>query len=165
MKGPPDRPVIGVGVVVIKATETGPLVLLIRRGKAPQAGAWSLPGGHQELGETLKEAARREVLEETAVTVQRPRLLDVIDAITRDAQGQVLHHYSLVDFLAVWRAGDVLAGSDAADARWVAPNELAGYSLWSETERMIALGLARFAAEELDDSTLGASASSISESE
>lgn len=163
MNGTPDRPVIGVGVVVIKATETGPLVLLIRRGKAPQAGEWSLPGGHQELGETLKEAARREVLEETGVTVRHPRLLDVIDAVTRDAQGRVLHHYSLVDFLAVWQSGEVLAGSDAADARWVAPDELSGYSLWSETERMIALGLARFAAGELDNNALEARV--VSESE
>jgi ADP-ribose pyrophosphatase YjhB (NUDIX family) len=91
------------------------------------------------------------VLEETGVTVRHPRLLDVIDAVTRDAQGRVLHHYSLVDFLAVWQSGEMLAGSDAADARWVAPDELSGYSLWSETERMIALGLARFAAGELDD--------------
>jgi len=146
MRDAPLGPVVGVGVVVLKETGDGPRVLLIRRGKAPRAGTWSIPGGRQELGETLKEAARREVLEETGVELGDLVFLDVADSLTKDASGQILHHYSLVDFLGVWQSGEPRAASDAADARWVAPADLEAYRLWSETRRMIDLALARFSA-------------------
>lgn len=145
MSDSPVGPVIGVGVVVLKACADGPQVLLIQRGKPPRAGSWSIPGGRQELGETLKEAARREVAEETGVALSELVFLDVVDSITKDKQGQVLHHYSLVDFLGVWRNGEPQAASDAAAARWVLPGDLPGYGLWSETKRMIDLAMARFA--------------------
>ncbi|MEM7224807.1 MAG: NUDIX hydrolase [Pseudomonadota bacterium] len=133
----PDRPLIGVGVVVFK----GDRVLLIRRGKAPKAGSWSLPGGRQKLGETVRQAATREVAEETGVEIEILRLLDVVDSITRDAQGAFAYHYTLVDFLAEWRSGNLAAGSDAADATWADAQNLASYRLWDETERLIAMGL------------------------
>ena len=136
------RPVIGVGVVVVKLSDDGPLVLLIKRAKAPRAGSWSIPGGRQELGETLAAAGAREVREETGLTVEIIGLLDVIDSITRDDAGALLHHYSLVDYLALWQSGEPLAASDAAAARWVRPADLPGYDLWTETSRVIALALA-----------------------
>ena len=139
---------VGVGVVVVKATATGPLVLLIRRGKAPRAGSWSIPGGRQELGETLKAAARREVLEETGVALADLQLLDVVDSVTHDDEGRVSHHFSLIDFLGIWRSGTPSAASDAADARWVSPVDLEDYPLWSETRRVIELALARVGAGE-----------------
>ncbi|HMB75961.1 MAG TPA: NUDIX hydrolase [Kiloniellaceae bacterium] len=144
MSSAPAGPIVGVGVVVLKATDDGPLVLLIRRGKAPRAGSWSIPGGRQELGETLKQAARREVLEETGVDLAELVFLDVVDSLTKDADGRLLQHYSLVDFLGVWRQGEPKAASDAADARWVSPAALETYDLWSETRRMIELAMARF---------------------
>ena len=140
----PNRPLIGVGVIVLKPGETGPRVLLIRRGKAPRKGQWSLPGGRQRLGETVREAARREVREETGCEVEVTELLDVIDSINRDRDGDIAYHYTLVDFLAVWQAGEVQAGGDAMDVSWADPSDLGGYELWDETERMIALACDRY---------------------
>ena len=84
----PDRPLVGVGVVVMR----GGKVLLVRRGKPPREGQWSLPGGAQELGETVFEAGRREVREETGVELRPDRMehLAVVDMIERDEQGAVL---------------------------------------------------------------------------
>ena len=129
----PSRPFVGVGVVVWQ----GDKVLLIQRGKMPKAGQWSLPGGAQELGETLAETAAREVLEETHVEIGTPHLVEVVDSIQRDDDGRVRYHYTLIDFTAEWRAGDAMAGGDAAAAIWVTPAELGRFELWSETIRVI----------------------------
>jgi ADP-ribose pyrophosphatase YjhB (NUDIX family) len=135
----PNRPLVGVGVVVIKDGR----VLLIRRGKPPRAGAWSLPGGRQRLGETVREAARRELREETGIEAVVTELLDVVDSITRDDGGTIAYHHTLVDFLAEWRAGEARAGGDAAEAVWAGIDDLAPYDLWDETQRLIRLGRAR----------------------
>jgi ADP-ribose pyrophosphatase YjhB (NUDIX family) len=135
----PNRPLVGVGVVVIKDGR----VLLIRRGKPPRAGAWSLPGGRQRLGETVREAARRELREETGVEAAVTVLLDVVDSITRDDGGAIAYHYTLVDFLADWRSGEARAGGDAAEVIWADPQDLAPFELWDETLRLIRLGLAK----------------------
>ena len=131
----PDYPMVGVGVVVWK-DET---VLLIQRGKPPSAGAWSLPGGRQELGETTREAGVREVLEETGLEIEIKDLIDVVDTINRDDNGRVRMQYTLVDYWAEWVSGVLTAGTDAADARWVNPEDLPDYNLWDETHRVIDL--------------------------
>lgn len=133
----PNRPLIGVGVVVFKDDS----VLLIRRGKPPREGQWSLPGGRQRLGERIEETARREIQEEAGIDTEVGALIDVVDSITRDAEGQVQYHYTLVDLQAEWRAGGLRAGHDAAEAVWADPADLSGYGLWAETERVIALAL------------------------
>jgi len=135
----PNRPLIGVGVVVFN----GDAVLLIRRGKPPREGQWSLPGGRQRLGERIAETARREVREEAGIDVDVGPLIDVVDSITRDDQGQVQYHYTLVDLLAEWTAGEAVAGHDAAEVAWADPGDLAPYGLWKETERIVALALQR----------------------
>ena len=129
----PDYPMVGVGVVVWK-DET---VLLIQRGKPPRAGAWSLPGGRQELGETTREAGVREVLEETGIRIEIKDLIDVVDTINRDDSGRVRMQYTLVDYWAEWKSGEPTASTDAADARWVHPEDLPDYNLWDETLRVI----------------------------
>ena len=129
----PDYPMVGVGVVVWK-DET---VLLIQRGKPPRAGAWSLPGGRQELGETTREAGVREVLEETGIKIEIKDLVDVVDTINRDDSGRVRMQYTLVDYWAEWKSGEPTASTDAADARWVHPEDLPDYNLWDETLRVI----------------------------
>lgn len=131
----PARPHIGVGVVVWKDGK----VLLIRRGKPPREGQWSLPGGRQKLGETVRETAAREVREETGLEVEIGGLIDVIDSLTRDGGGAVEYHYTLVDFAAAWVSGEAQAGTDAAEAVWADPGNLAPYDLWDETLRVIAL--------------------------
>ncbi len=131
---------VGVGVVVLRAGS----VLLIRRGKEPRAGQWSLPGGGQKLGETVFAAARREVKEETAVDIRVLGLLDVVDSISRDPDGAVDYHYTLVDVAAVWEAGEANAGGDAAEVVWAERRALARYDLWSETARIIDLAFDRY---------------------
>lgn len=131
----PDRPFVGVGAVIWRGDE----VLLVQRGKAPRFGAWSLPGGRQELGETVRDAIVREIREETALEVEITGLIDVVDSLTHDSEGRVLYHYTLVDFSVEWRAGDATAGSDAAGVRWVHPDRLDEYKLWDETLRIIRL--------------------------
>lgn len=129
----PDRPVVGVGAVVWR----GPNVLLIRRGKPPRAGQWSLPGGAQQLGETLLEAVIREVREETGLVVEKVRFLTTVDLVDRQADGRVRHHYTLVDFAAEAPTGEAVAGDDAVAVAWFGLDELHGLGLWSETLRVI----------------------------
>ncbi len=129
----PAQPMVGVGVVVFK----GEAVLLIERGKPPNKGALSLPGGAQNLGETVRQTAAREVLEETGVEIEVTDLVDVVDAVRADTAGRVRYHYTLIDFAAEWRAGEATAGSDAAKVLWVALKDIGTLGLWSETERII----------------------------
>jgi 8-oxo-dGTP diphosphatase len=124
---------VGVGVVVLE----GEQVLLIQRGKPPKLGEWSLPGGHVELGESLKAAAQREVSEETGLSVVIQGLVDVVDLIEPAADGRVNRHYALIDYWAEPVSGDVQAGDDAADARWWPLSDIASLGLWQETERVI----------------------------
>lgn len=132
----PKRPFVGVGIVVFRGDE----VLLVERGKAPIRHAWSIPGGAQELDETVREAAHRELMEETGLEVDLLGLIDVVDSITRDDDGRVQFHYTLVDFAAEWRAGEARAGDDVAGVRWVKFVELDGLGLWTETLRIIRAG-------------------------
>lgn len=131
----PSQPVVGVGVVVWRDDQ----VLLIKRGKPPRAGQWSLPGGAQQLGETLAEAAEREVREETGIAIKLGEIIATLDLIDRDDEGRVRHHYTLVDFVAEARQTDLQAGDDALDARWFGRAEIDQLGLWSETVRIIDL--------------------------
>lgn len=138
----PQRPTIGVGVVVLRPGQTGPEVLLIRRGKPPRQGEWSIPGGKQEWGETLAEAAHREIWEETGVKIADLRLIDVVDGLMRGTDGALTRHLTLVDYRADWVGGEARAGDDAVDARWVPVADISAFKLWSETTRIILAGAA-----------------------
>ncbi|HEY0832268.1 MAG TPA: NUDIX domain-containing protein [Azospirillum sp.] len=135
----PDRPWVGVGVVVWRGDE----LLLIRRGRAPRLGQWSLPGGAQTIGETVFETAAREVLEETGLTVEPVDVVTVVDAINRDGAGRVQYHYTLVEVAAEWRAGEAVAGDDALEVRWAGVEEAVRLVPWEETDRVIRLAAAR----------------------
>ena len=131
----PSQPVVGVGVVVWRDDR----VLLIKRGKPPRTGQWSLPGGAQKLGETLAQAAAREVGEETGIEIELGEIIATLDLIDRDDDGRVRHHYTLVDFVAEGLQADLRAGDDAMDARWFGRGEIDQLDLWSETIRIIDL--------------------------
>lgn len=136
----PSRPIVGVGAVVLGAEG----VLLIQRGKPPRQGSWSLPGGAQKVGETVNEAAVREVREETGVEIEVLGLVDVVDSIRRDDTGKPEYHYTLVDVAARFTGGVVTPGTDAQDARWFSLAEIDAMDLWSETKRIITLAADRF---------------------
>lgn len=126
-------PQIGVGVVCLRGDEA----LIIKRGKPPFLGEWSIPGGGLELGETTRQAALRELREETAVEAELIGLIDVIDSIASDENGRLAHHLVIVDFAAVWRAGDPEAGDDALEARFAPREEALRAVSWRETRRVI----------------------------
>ncbi len=123
----PDAPIAGVGAVILR---DGPgaekSVLLIRRARQPLKGEWSLPGGAVELGETLEEAICREVLEETGLIVEPVEVVKAFDRIARDPQGRVQYHYVLIDFLCRITGGSLVCATDALEARWAGPTDLAG---------------------------------------
>jgi 8-oxo-dGTP diphosphatase len=129
----PDRPWVGVGVVVWQDER----VLLIRRGRAPRLGQWGLPGGAQSAGETLFEAAAREVLEETGLEVVPQAVVTALDSISRDEAGNVQFHYTLVEVVAECGPGEPKAADDAMDARWVPADQVGELVEWDETVRVI----------------------------
>jgi ADP-ribose pyrophosphatase YjhB (NUDIX family) len=135
---PPVRPQAGVSICVVRDGRA----LLAQRSREPLRGVWSLPGGCIEWGETLHEAALRELAEETSVEAEIRMLLDCVDVIQRDASGRVLHHYVLTTFGAVWRAGEPRAGSDAAAVRWVDSAGLDDLPMTPGTDQLIRRALA-----------------------
>lgn len=116
------RPSLATSAAVFR----GPLVLLARRAANPGAGLWSLPGGRVEAGETLAEAARRELMEEVGVEAEIVGLASALDVIIKDADGALKAHYVVVAHAALWRAGEPQVGPEAAEVGWFRPEEVAG---------------------------------------
>ena len=129
----PERPIAGVGVVVFRNEE----VLLVKRKKDPYKGQWSIPGGKLRLGETLTQAARRELMEETGVEVNELTLIDVIDIIVPDEEAKILYHYIVADYRAHWLSGECSPGDDARDVQWFNLNKLSSISLLDKTKNII----------------------------
>ena len=124
-----DAPIECAGVVCFR----GDGVLLIKRGKPPKAGEWSIPGGRIEAGETEQEAALRELFEETNIkAVLGPKI-----AIVRAVLGGT--SYLFHNYLAYWSAGEVKAGDDAAEAIFAPMDELHTFELWPKTREIIEL--------------------------
>ncbi len=121
----PDRPVPAVSALVFRDRD----VLLVKRADEPSRGLWSPPGGSLEIGETVEEAAAREALEETGVTVRPTRAVDARDVILRDQRGRVRWHYVLFAVLCDYVSGEPFPGSDAANARFLPLKDLGEYEL------------------------------------
>ena len=132
---PPEtqRPLLGASTFVRR----GESVLLVRRGKAPLRDTWAFPGGLVEFGESLAEAAAREVLEETGMTVAIGEAIDRAEIILRDESGAAVRHYVRGVFAGAGRAGVRVAGDDAAEARWVELGDLPRFPKTPDTERII----------------------------
>ncbi|MBI3896334.1 MAG: NUDIX hydrolase [Acidobacteria bacterium] len=129
----PEHPLVGVGGIIVHDEQ----VLLVRRGREPLLGEWSLPGGLVEVGEELPEALRREILEETGLVVHEDAIVEVLSRILRDEQGRARFHYVLIDYLCRVQEGRLEAATDATEARWVERSCLNEYGLQPETLRVI----------------------------
>jgi ADP-ribose pyrophosphatase len=116
----PNNPRVAVGAVVFHNNG----VLLVRRGQPPSEDLWAIPGGSVKIGETLQEAAEREILEETHITIRAGEPVYTFDAIERDDSGKIRFHYLIVDLVADYVTGNPKAGDDAAEARWVTAQEI-----------------------------------------
>ena len=132
----PDRPVVGVGGVVVKDGKA----LIVKRGHAPRQGEWSLPGGRVELGETLIEAVRREIKEETGLDVDVGPLIEAFDRVHR-VDGRVQYHFVILDYLCTCTGGTLCAGDDADDATWVGASELNAFGVNAFAAAVIRKGL------------------------
>jgi len=116
----PERPRVAVGAIVFR----NGAVLMVRRGKPPAEGLWAIPGGSIELGETLKEAAEREIREEAGIVIQAGEPVYAFDTVIRDDADRIRFHYVIVDLIGEYVSGELEPGDDARDARWVSPSEL-----------------------------------------
>ncbi len=134
----PKHPIAAVGVVVFNEDR----VLLIKRNKPPKSFEWSIPGGAQDLGEKIKETAKREVFEEAGIRIRNLTLVDAVDYIKKDESNATQYHYSLIDYMADYDGGVPIPGDDAIDAKWVAVDELQEYKLWQETTALIKKAIA-----------------------
>jgi len=140
----PERPILGVGAVILHDGRA----LIVQRASEPRKGEWTVPGGVLEVGETLRSGIEREVLEETGLLVKAGPVVDVYENIWPDASGKTEFHYVLVDFLCELISGELQAGTDAAEARWITVEELDDLSLIGKTADAIRAG---FAMRELDE--------------
>jgi len=116
---------VSVGAVVID----GDRVMLVKRGREPLKGHWSLPGGVVEAGEDLHAAVAREVREETGLEVEGGPVVAVLDRISRDADGRVEYHYVIIDYACRAVGGLLTCASDADDACWVERSDVVNYGV------------------------------------
>jgi len=130
-------PVVGVGAIVVHDGA----VLLVKRGKPPHEGKWAIPGGKLQWGETLQQGAEREILEETGITIEAGELLyhfEHMVAVGNGADGEDYgFHYVVLDLAGRYLSGTPLAADDAADARWVALDNLQSVHLNSTTQQAL----------------------------
>ncbi len=111
--------------------------MLVQRGKAPAAGEWAIPGGSVRLGESLRQAAEREMIEETNVRIEAGEVLWVFDSIHHGAEGRVQFHYVIVDMAADYISGTPRPGSDVKDCRWFLPEEIDSFDINAKTEEFL----------------------------
>ena len=117
----PSEPRVAVGAVVFH----NDCVLLVKRGKAPAKGLWAIPGGSVALGETLQQAAEREMFEETGIVIHAKEPVYTFDVVEKDDNGQVRFHYVIIDLAADYVNGSLVPGDDATAALWVSAAMLA----------------------------------------
>jgi 8-oxo-dGTP diphosphatase len=137
----PLTPLVGVGAVVVDRGR----VLVVRRGREPLKGRWSLPGGLLEVGEPLTAGVVREISEETSLTVEPVELIELLDRIYREGE-RVRYHYVIADYLCRVVSGQLKAASDADEVRWVERaewNSLSALELDPITVRVIETGWQR----------------------
>jgi len=118
----PQRPFLAVSAAIVHDGR----VLAVRRARKPAIGLYTVPGGVVEAGETLFEAAIREVREETALSIEPVALAGHREAIIRDKEGRVERHFVILCFAARLIGGELRLNEELDDARWLEPHELNG---------------------------------------
>ena len=118
----PTRPFLAVSAAIVRDGQ----VLVVRRARPPANGLFSLPGGVVEAGETLHEAVKREVMEETSIAIEPVALAGFRETITRDGDDRIERHFVILPFAARWIAGEPRLNDELSEARWVRPSELEG---------------------------------------
>lgn len=134
------KPQTGVSVAVLNNGE----VLLVKRGKAPFLGYWSLPGGSQNFGETLSSAATRELREETGLTAHNVEFSEFVEPVARDESGNVTSHFVLGVFACCEFSGTPKAADDACELVWSSIDKLTNYLLTPGTDAVIARIIDKF---------------------
>lgn len=129
----PDRPLLGVGAIIIRNHD----VLVVRRSNPPLKGQWSIPGGLVDTGETTKEAVVREIREETGLTIEPVKLIEVFERILRDEDSRVQYHFVVIDYLCRILAGEPRPGTDVTELRWSRFEDLHSLGITSETTNVI----------------------------
>jgi ADP-ribose pyrophosphatase YjhB (NUDIX family) len=117
--------------------------LIVQRGKAPSKGVWTVPGGAVDLGETMRQAAAREIWEECSIRVEVGEVLGILDNIIRDETG-IRYHYAIVDFAAQYVSGDLTPSDELMDAAWVLPAELDAYHVPARAQEVLLKALALY---------------------
>jgi 8-oxo-dGTP diphosphatase len=133
----PAHPVVGVGAVVVRDGKA----LIIKRAHEPRKGEWSLPGGLLELGESLQDAARREIKEETGLDIEVGPVIETFDRVHRDDHGKIRYHFVIVDFVCSSSDGEAVPGSDADGVAWVRADEIDDYKVNEHAKAVILRGL------------------------
>ncbi|WP_258070039.1 NUDIX hydrolase [Arthrobacter sp. SX1312] len=129
---------------MIAAVVHGNHVLLVRRANPPDAGRWGFPGGKIEVGETIRQAAVRELVEETGITGQAHEVFAAVDAFDHDEAGLLRQHFVLVAVRCDWISGQLAAGDDALEARWFPLDEV------NEAKVALSLDVANIAGQAFD---------------
>jgi len=139
----PQRPILAVSAAIFRDGK----VLVVRRARNPALNLYTFPGGAVEIGETLLQAATREVREETSLDVEPVALAGHREAIVRDAQGRVERHFVILCFAARWRSGEPVLNEELDDARWLDPAELPSLRTTEGLAEIIAAALERLAGQ------------------
>jgi 8-oxo-dGTP diphosphatase len=129
----PERPIVAVGGVVIHESQ----VLLIRRGKPPLEGRWSIPGGLLEVGETIAQGVERELREETGIKVRVLDLIEIYEKVLRDGENKPQYHFVILDYVCEFEEGIARAGGDAAEVAWASEQQLDSLALTGAASRVI----------------------------
>ncbi len=116
----PDRPFLAVSAAIIRDGK----VLVVRRARPPAQGVYTVPGGVVEAGETLVDAVKREVREETGLDIEPVALAGHREAVMRDKDGRVERHFVVLCFASRWLGGEPVVNEELSEASWLTPQEL-----------------------------------------
>jgi len=135
----PERPYLAVSAAIMREGR----VLVVRRARKPALNLYTLPGGAVEAGETLLEAVKREVREETQLAIEPVALAGHREVIARDAQGRVKRHFVILCFAARWLSGEPVLNEELDDARWLQPSDLSGLKTTEGLAEIVAAAAAK----------------------